>query len=228
MFRMLIIEDEVTIRHGIKAWFSKSKFEIVEAADGRVALELLKNESFDIVLLDLMVPYHDGFEILHYIKNEISHWVPVIMLTARADEEDKILGLNLGADDYVTKPFSNRELEARINAQLRNKKYICGINNHENDFFDVNIKNHTIAKGNKEVLLSSKEMDLLILLIENKDILMEKDKLLQMIWGIESEKNTRTLDTHVSKIRKKLESIGVVDMIETKRSRGYMYTERNV
>ncbi len=228
MYKMLIIEDEPTIRNGIKVWFEKSQFKVFEAEDGKKGIDMLKKQTFDIIILDVMLPYFDGYEILQFIKTNIEEWVPVIMLTARADEEDKILGLNLGADDYVTKPFSNRELEARIKAHLRKKALITSnANEVTSALFKIDLKKYLIKNGSFKVELTRKELELLTILIENKDKMVQKDELIDTIWGYENRSNSRTLDTHISKVRKKLEEIHVHDVIVTKRSIGYMYTEKD-
>lgn len=228
MYRILVVEDEPTIRKGLKVWFEKSQFEVIEAQDGKVAINLLETENFDIVILDVMIPYFDGYEVLQFIHETVKGYLPVIMLTAKADEEDKILGLNLGADDYITKPFSNRELEARIRAHLRRKETFDQIDHSKtlkSSKFVVDFEKYLITNADKSCEMTRKELELLDLLIQNKENFVKKDVLLNKIWGYLDIKKSRSLDIHVSKIRRKLESIGVLDVIVTKRGVGYKYTE---
>ncbi len=223
MTKVLIIEDDLTIRTGLKIWLEKSGFKIIEAADGKVAMDMVKNESFDIVILDVMLPYYDGYEILKTIRQEIKEWVPVIMLTAKSQEDDKILGLELGADDYMVKPFSNRELEARIKANLRKKIVVETEENVATDLFEIDNQKYLLRNGRLTVELTRKEMDLLKVLILHQDEYVEKTVLLEKVWGYLDSEDTRTLDIHISKLRKKLEKIDIKDAIKTKRGVGYTF-----
>ncbi len=223
MTKVLIIEDDLTIRTGLKIWLEKSGFKIIEAADGKVAMDMVKNESFDIVILDVMLPYYDGYEILKTIRQEIKEWVPVIMLTAKSQEDDKILGLELGADDYMVKPFSNRELEARIKANLRKKIVVETEENVATDLFEIDNQKYLLRNGKLTVELTRKEMDLLKVLILHQDEYVEKTVLLEKVWGYLDSEDTRTLDIHISKLRKKLEKIDIKDAIKTKRGVGYTF-----
>ncbi len=223
MTKVLIIEDDLTIRTGLKIWLEKSGFKIIEAADGKVAMDMVKNESFDIVILDVMLPYYDGYEILRTIRQEIKEWVPVIMLTAKSQEDDKILGLELGADDYMVKPFSNRELEARIKANLRKKIVVETEENVATDLFEIDNQKYLLRNGRLTVELTRKEMDLLKVLILHQDEYVEKTVLLEKVWGYLDSEDTRTLDIHISKLRKKLEKIDIKDAIKTKRGVGYTF-----
>ncbi|MGL5021585.1 MAG: response regulator transcription factor [Mycoplasmatales bacterium] len=230
MHRILIVEDEPTIRKGLKVWFEKSQFEVVEAEDGKVAIDLLQKDKFDIVILDVMMPYFNGYEVLQFIHESVNEYLPVIMLTAKADEEDKILGLNLGADDYMTKPFSNRELEARIRAHLRRKETFLESDHSKNlksSMFEIDFQKYLIINGDKTSEITRKELELLDILIQHKENFVTKEFLLDKVWGYLDTKKTRTLDIHVSKIRRKLEDVGVKDVIDTKRGVGYKYTEKS-
>lgn len=230
MYRILIVEDEPTIRKGLKVWFEKSQFEVIEAEDGKVAIELLSTQEFDLAILDVMMPYFNGYEVLQFIHESVESYLPVIMLTAKADEEDKILGLNLGADDYITKPFSNRELEARVRAHLRRKAAFneAGASRTvKSTRFDIDFQKYVIVNGDLSVEVTRKELELLDALIQEKENFVTKEVLLDKVWGYLDTKKTRTLDIHVSKIRKKLEEIEVFDVIDTKRGVGYKYTENN-
>lgn len=228
MTKVLIIEDDLTIRTGLRIWLEKSGFEIIEAEDGRVALDKIKNEKYDIIILDVMLPYHDGYEILTYIRRTLTNWVPVIMLTAKSQEDDKILGLELGADDYMVKPFSNRELEARIKANLR-KKVSNNLNeNVSTNLFEIDSQRYQLKNTDQVIELTRKEMDLLKVLIAHQDEYVMKSFLLETVWGYLNSEDTRTLDIHISKLRKKLEKIGVKDVIKTKRGVGYTFTSSDL
>lgn len=228
MTKVLIIEDDLTIRTGLRIWLEKSGFEIIEAEDGRVALDKIKNEKYDIIILDVMLPYHDGYEILTYIRRTLTNWVPVIMLTAKSQEDDKILGLELGADDYMVKPFSNRELEARIKANLR-KKVSNNLNeNVRTNLFEIDSQRYQLKNTDQVIELTRKEMDLLKVLIAHQDEYVMKSFLLETVWGYLNSEDTRTLDIHISKLRKKLEKIGVKDVIKTKRGVGYTFTSSDL
>ncbi len=224
MTRVLIIEDDLTIRTGLKIWLEKSGFEIIEASDGKMALDKIKTEKYDIIILDVMLPYVDGYEILSHIRRTLTEWVPVIMLTAKSQEDDKILGLELGADDYMVKPFSNRELEARIKANLRKKTTVNLNDNINTNLFEIDNQRYQLKNGDAVIELTRKEMDLLKVLIAHKDEYVMKTFLLETVWGYLNSDDTRTLDIHISKIRKKLEKIGVKDVIKTKRGVGYTFT----
>lgn len=225
MAKVLVVEDEPTIRKGINIWLTRSGYTIEEAEDGQMAMQMIDKNEYNLIILDVMLPYYDGYEVLNYIRTKYTNWVPVIMLTAKNDEDDRILGLNLGADDYMAKPFSNRELEARIGANLR--KFVQDIDEMEIEtkFFSINQKKYLLVNGNDSVELTRKEMDLLKLLIKNKGSFVKKATMLEKVWGYLDSDDTRTLDIHISKLRKKLEKIGVVNVIETKRGIGYGYIE---
>ncbi len=223
MTKVLIIEDDLTIRAGLKIWLEKSGFEILEAEDGKVAMEKIKNETFDIVILDVMLPFHDGYEILTTIRQSIKEWIPVIMLTAKSQEDDKILGLELGADDYMVKPFSNRELEARIKANLRKKVIVETEETVSTSLFEIDNQRYLLQNGEYTVELTRKEMDLLKILILHQGEYVEKSYLLEKVWGYLDSEDTRTLDIHISKLRKKLEKINISNAIKTKRGVGYTF-----
>ncbi len=219
---ILLVEDEPIIRKGIKMWLEKSNFEVEEASDGNIAMEMLEKNKYDLVVLDVMLPVADGFAVLKYLRQELNNWIPVIMLTAKSQEDDKVLGLNLGADDYMVKPFSNRELEARINANLRDQASKKPV---ESTLFEIDERLHVIKRNDLEVECSRKELDLLLTLISYSPEYAPKKYLLENIWGYLGSEETRTLDIHISKLRKKLSSIGVENVIFTKRGVGFAYKE---
>ncbi|WP_373897881.1 response regulator transcription factor [Haloimpatiens sp. FM7315] len=212
MKKILIVEDEEPIRELVKLNLSMVGFDTLEAEDGEKALNLINEEVIDLIVLDIMLPKIDGYELLpHILEKEI----PVILLTAKDSLKDKIKGLNLGADDYITKPFEGMELIARINALLRRT------NKDENvkSFDDVEIyeEKRKVFKNGKEVELTPKEFELLNLLVDNKGIALSREKILEIIWNSEYEGNTRTVDMHIQRLRHKLDT----DKISTVYKIGY-------
>jgi len=199
METILIIEDEEPIRELIKLNLSLFGYKTLEAADGHEGLEYIKNEKFDLVLLDLMLPKLDGFAILPEITKRN---IPVIILTAKDGLKDKVQGLDMGADDYITKPFEAVELLARVKAVLRRS----GKENSVVAFDDIQIllDQHKVFKNGQEVDLTYKEFELLRLLVENKGMVMSREKLLQLVWDYDYEGYTRTVDMHIQRLRNKL------------------------
>lgn len=212
MEKILIIEDEEPIRELIKLNLSLVGYKTLEAGDGYEALEYIKKEELDLVLLDLMLPKLDGFEIL---PKMIEKNIPTIILTAKDGLKDKVKGLDMGADDYITKPFEAIELLARIKAVLRRS----GKENSMISFDNIKIllDQHKVFKDGQEVDLTYKEFELLRLLVENKGIVMSREKLLQLVWDYDYEGNTRTVDMHIQRLRNKLET----DKIKTIYKVGY-------
>lgn len=212
MERILIVEDEDPIRELIKLNLSMAGYELLEAADGNEALEKIKDNKLDLVLLDIMLPRIDGYELLPNITKKD---IPVILLTAKDGLKDKVKGLEMGADDYVTKPFEAVELLARIKAVLRRS----GKEEPKVTFDDIEIflDQHKVFKAGKEIDLTFKEFDLLRLLVENKGMAMSREKLLQLVWDYEYEGNTRTVDMHIQRLRNKLKT----DKIKTVYKVGY-------
>ncbi len=221
MTKILIVEDEPIIRRGIKMWLTKSDFEVDEAADGREAIEKVELYNYDLIVLDVMLPISDGFAVLQHLRQVLKKKTPVIMLTAKAQEDDKILGLNLGADDYMVKPFSNRELEARINANLRRSAIDDEDTITVELGFEIDERQHILRNGDLQVECSRKELDLLLMLIQRSPLYVSKKELLETIWGYLGTEETRTLDIHISKLRKKLSLIDIENVIETKRGVGF-------
>jgi len=208
--KILIVEDEKDIAKMLEYNLKKEGFRTISASDGEDALDLAAREHPDLILLDLMLPGIDGLEVCRTLKKENkTAAVPIIMLTAKAQEADKIVGLELGADDYVTKPFSPRELIARIKAVLRRGKEkeklpgILQIGDLSVDFSKI-----SVSIKNKPIELTSKEFELLKTLIQAKGRVLSRDYLLDTIWGFDHalEIQTRTVDVHVRTLRKKLKS----------------------
>src|SRR4030067_3500062 len=223
--KILIIEDEKDIAELIRHYLEKDKFETLLALDGEKGLELIRRQNPDVVILDLMLPKIDGIEVCKRIRSDSKvSGVPVIMLTAKGDESDRIIGLELGADDYVTKPFSPKELVARIKALLRRvertreKQKVCKFKN-----LTLSLESHEVLVGENQVKLTSKEFWLFDSLIRNKERVLTRDKLLNDIWGYDYYGTTRTVDVHIRRLREKLPCIS--DHIVTVKQLGYKFKE---
>jgi two-component system, OmpR family, alkaline phosphatase synthesis response regulator PhoP len=199
MKKILIVEDEEPIRELIKLHLDMAGYETLEAEDGEKALKLIRTKDIDLVVLDVMLPKLNGYELLPHIT---SKGTPVILLTAKGSMKDKVVGLNAGADDYLIKPFEGIELIARINALLRR----CGKGNRIKTFDDIEIyfEERKVLKGGIEIELTPKEFDLLNFLVDNKGLAISRERLLEVLWDYDFEGNTRTVDMHVQRLRTKL------------------------
>ncbi|MFZ5597080.1 MAG: response regulator transcription factor [Bacillota bacterium] len=230
--KILVIDDEEKIRSIVRLYLSKEGFVIEEAADGNAALEKIKRENFDLVIMDIMMPGMDGLTVCRKIREKSD--LPIIMLTAREEEVDRILGLELGADDYVVKPFSPRELVARVKAILR-RTAASGEYGNSDDAKDVvsypgieiNPKTREIKVEGQPVRLTAKEFSLLLLMAKNYGRAFTRDELLQSVWGYDYYGDTRTVDTHVNRLRDKLASVpGCKNYINTVWGVGYKFEVR--
>ena len=202
--KLLVVDDEDKIREVIKEYAEFSGYEVTEAADGMSAIGLCKLNDYDLIIMDVMMPKLDGFSSVKEIKKIKD--IPVIMLSARGEEYDKLFGFELGIDDYVVKPFSPKELMARVNAVLQRKS---GADNStaqvmKFDGLEVNFAARTISVDGERVNLTPKEYDLLFYLIQNKNIALSRDKLLSDIWGYDFFGDDRTIDTHIKNLRNNL------------------------
>lgn len=204
MRKILIVEDEDRMRELLVDYFAMDGFETFEASDGSKALEIVASESLDLVLLDIMMPGIDGFTVCKRIRSTSA--VPIIIITARTEEEDKILGFELGADDYVTKPFSPKVLVARsknllkrVDGMVGNENGILNIKNIE-----INLMSYEVRIDGEKLNLSPKEYELLLFLVKNKNKVMTREILLDNIWGYDYIGDLRTVDTHIKKLRNKL------------------------
>ena len=215
--RVLIVDDEELIRNVIKEYLILENYEVKEASNGSEAVDLALKENFDIIIMDIMMPKMDGYTACREIKK--SKDVPFLMLSARGEEYDKLIGFDLGIDDYVTKPFSPKELVARIKAITKRK------NNNEKIYQIKGIKMddlaHEVYIDNEEVTLTPKEYDLLKYFIENKNVALSRENLLNNIWGYDFYGDDRTIDTHIKMLRKHLGKYK--DMLLTVRGRGYKF-----
>jgi two-component system, OmpR family, response regulator len=209
MSKILVVEDDRNLLETIKYNLIKEGYETAVAADGAEALEIARNEKPDLIILDIMLPVIDGFEVCRILRKEMT--VPIIILTARTDETDRIIGLDTGADDYVTKPFSLRELLARIRALLRRAK-ITEVKLPEEqalltmDDIIIDLNRHQVMVKEQPVELTAKEYDLLVFLMQNESYVFSREQLLEKVWGYDFAGDTRTVDVHIRWLRQKLES----------------------
>lgn len=199
MQRILIVEDEEAIANLIKVNLTAEGYCCICAYDGKAGADYIEKETFDLILLDIMLPEINGYELLEYVK---PLGTPVIFLTAKGGVDDRIKGLKLGADDYIVKPFQIGELIARVEALLR--RY--GKVNNKLAFADVEIDmvSRTVNKGGKSLDLTMKEFDLLVELIQNKNVALYRERLYEKVWGETYMGDTRTLDSHIQRLRRKL------------------------
>ncbi|MCC6932647.1 MAG: response regulator transcription factor [Deltaproteobacteria bacterium] len=212
MAKLLVIEDEEAVRTGITEILMAEKYEVVACEDGVCGLEKFKTENADLVILDVMMPKMDGFEVLRQIR-AVKSMTPVLMLTAKAAEVDKVVGLEIGADDYLTKPFSMREFLARVKALLRRSAVKAA--NGDAQLAElatltigsvvIDFKSYRAHKGEMEIDLSAKEYDLLKCLASRPDIPVSRNQLLDEVWGYNSYPTTRTVDNFIARLRRKVE-----------------------
>lgn len=214
MTRILIVEDEKPISDLIKMTVEMAEYETVCAFDGEEALKIINSEKFDLAILDIMLPKIDGYTLLSHMKEKN---IPVIMLTAKGNVIDKVRGLDMGAEDYMTKPFESLELIARIKVVLRRNK--DNLNTINFDDIIIDTKKHKVFKEHQEVILTVKEYDLLLMFLENEGLVLSRETLLQKIWDYDFIGNTRTVDMHVKNLRRKLE----LTKIKTVYKVGYMF-----
>lgn len=225
--KILIVEDEKNISKLIKYNLDKADYYCAIVSTGEKALDALKREIFDLVILDIMLPGIDGLEVCREIKQqEKLKSIPVIMLTAKGEEVDRIVGLELGADDYMTKPFSPRELVLRIKAILKRGKPEPGKKELLSaDDITIDIPKHKVTVNNKVIDLTQMEFKLLVTLIERRGRVQTRDRLLSDVWSIDTGVDTRTIDTHIKRLREKLGRPG--RLIETVRGLGYKLKEED-
>lgn len=220
---ILVIEDEEDIRDILIHYIKKEGFKAKEAGSGIDGINMVLSEKIDLIILDLMLPDISGYDICRKLSKEYK--IPIIMLTARNDIVDKILGLELGADDYITKPFDIREVIARVKACLRRMESLVEAN-YENIIkisrdIEINENSREVFKGENVIKLKPKEYDLLLTFAKNRNIVMSRDKLLEKVWGYEFEGDSRTVDVHVQRLRKKLDGESGKPIIETVFGIGY-------
>lgn len=202
MKKILIVEDEKEIRNILKVYLLTAGYEVTESADGEEAMKIFYEKPFDLVILDIMLPKKDGWSICREIKEYSS--VPVIIITARDNENDEVFGFEIGADDYITKPFSNKVFLARVKTVLKNKTIVNNSNEIEVGKLKINDVSHSVSKEGKNLDLAPKEYEILMYFIKNKNIALSREKMLTEIWGYGFVGNDRTIDVHIKNLRKKL------------------------
>ena len=220
--KILIVDDEKNIRNVIKEYAKFDGFETFEAEDGMQAVEMCRNQDFDLIIMDIMMPKLDGYSAVREIRK--TKQIPVIMLSARGEEYDKLFGFELGVDDYVTKPFSPKELLARIRAVMKRSAAPApaGDNNVlKFEGLEINMSGREVLVDGKPVSLTPKEYDLLFYLVRNKGIALSREKLLEEVWGYDFYGDDRTVDTHIKMLRNSLGDYR--KFIVTLRGMGYKF-----
>ena len=219
--KVLIVDDEAGIRDVIKEYCLFENFEVLEAEDGEKSLKIIKNNSdIDIIVLDIMMPKMDGYTTLKELR-KISN-IPVIMLSARSEEYNKLLSFELGVDDYVTKPFSPKELIARIKAVVSRGNNI-NTDKYVYKTLEIDYMGHKVTIDSNEIKLTPKEYELLVLFVKNKSIALSREVLLSKVWGYDFFGDDRTIDTHIKMLRNNLGEYR--NLIKTVRGMGYKYEE---
>ena len=222
MTRILLVEDEEKLARFVELELTHEGYQVEKAFDGRTGLELAEKGGFDLLLLDIMLPGLNGLEVLRRLRKEGSA-VPVIMLTARDAVMDKVTGLDMGADDYVTKPFSIEELLARIRAALRKQT----VQKKEDSLLScadltVDVSRHRVTRGGKEIELTGREFSLLQFFMENKTIVLSRDQLLAKVWGYDYLGETNVVDVYVRYLRGKIDEGFEPKLLQTVRGVGYV------
>ena len=219
---ILVVEDEKRMNELISAYFKKEGYNVIMAFDGAEGLKAFNNNSVDLAILDVMMPYMDGFTLCKKIRE--SNNTPVIILTARGEEDDKLFGYDLGADDYIVKPVSPRVLVAKGKALIKRAapSEKSGDDIHKFGELTINEPSHEVALNGNTIILSPKEYDLLLYFIKNEGIVLTRDKLLDGVWGMDYFGDLRTVDTHVKRLREKL--LDYAYIIQTIRGMGYKFS----
>lgn len=223
---ILIIEDEYSLADAVGETLKGEKYNVCIKTNGEEGENEALTENYDLILLDVMLPGKNGFDILKYLRQEKIK-TPVIMLTAKSEIDDKLNGLEHGADDYITKPFSMRELMARIKAVLKRSNNIEDIETLEYGDLVLDLKNAQLKCNNNEIQISGKELDLLEQLLINKNQVLSKDKLLERIWGYESEAEYNNLAVYITFIRRKLKLLNSKVNVKAVRDLGYRLEIKN-
>lgn len=216
---ILIIEDELRIRFLLRDYFAKEGFNIIEAEDGDLGLKAFESNKVDLILLDIMMPKVDGITVLETIR-EVSN-IPIILLTAKSEEDDKLFAFEVGADDYITKPFSPKVLIAKVKALLKRTSEDDISIAHDFNGLSINKLSHEVKINNEIINLSPKEFELLTYLSDNKGIALSRDIILDKVWGIDYYGDIRTVDTNIKRLREKLKD--KASYIITVRGSGYRF-----
>ena len=221
---IMIVDDESRMRKLVKDFLVQKNYKVIEAENGEVAINIFeeKKEKIDLIILDIMMPKLDGWSVLRQIRQTST--VPVIMLTARGEEQDELFGFELGVDEYISKPFSPKILVARVQALL-NRTKIKKDNKTDYAGIIVNYDGRTVSVEGKDIELSLREYELLIYLLENESIALSREKILNNVWNYDYYGDSRTIDSHIKKIRHKLGKKG--KYIQTIRGIGYKFDSNN-
>lgn len=223
MSRVLIVDDEINIRKVVREYAEFEGYEVSEAENGMDAVNICKNESFDIIIMDVMMPRLDGYSAVKEIHK--SKPIPVIMLSARGEEYDKLFGFEIGVDDYVVKPFSPKELMARVKAVLKRNSASKDSGKNSDRFIfeglEIDISGREVYVNGEKASMTPKEYDLLFYLVRNKNIALTRDKLLEEVWGYDFFGDDRTVDTHIKMLRNSLGEYR--KFIVTLRGMGYKF-----
>lgn len=223
MFKILVVDDEKSIREVIRTYAEFEGHEVVQAVDGLDAIDKVKEEDFDVIVMDIMMPRLDGFSSYKEIK-KIKN-IPVLMLSARSEEYDKLFGFEIGIDDYVTKPFSPKELMARLNVIVNRNNKVEENNTMEFEGLKIDLDGRVVFVDDEIVDLTPKEYDLLVYMVKNKNIALSRDKLLNQVWGYDFYGEDRTVDTHIKMLRNSIKEYR--KFIITVRGVGYKFDTRN-
>ena len=204
MTHILLIEDNEDLAFGLQRTLEAEGYEVTVAADGPAGVESVGRIRPALIILDLMLPGIDGYQVLKAVR-QAKHEMPVLILTARGEEADKVVGFRLGADDYVTKPFGLSELLARVNALLRRTRALSTAEHLSFGAVEINLAAHTVTKNGAKVSLTPKEFELLITLLRRPGVVVSRPALLREVWGHQADVLTRTVDIHIAELRRKLE-----------------------
>jgi len=223
--KILVVEDDANLMETLKYNLCKEGYDVAAAVDGEQAVSVARKEKPNLIILDVMLPKMSGFEVCRILRKEMT--VPILMLTAKADETDKVVGLEIGADDYMTKPFSLKELMARVRAMLRRSQMsviqpATAPSTIKIGDLEVDIARHRASLSGALLELSPKEFDLLTFLAKNKGLVFSREHLLEKVWGYDFPGDTRTVDVHIRWLRQKIENNpGHPEIIVTVRGTGY-------
>lgn len=219
MYKILVVDDEVRMRKLIKDYFKREGFEVSEADNGITALDTFRKGSFDLIILDIMMPFMDGYAVCKEIRKKSS--IPIIFLTAKSEDEDKLTGYSLEADDYMTKPFSPKILVAKAKAIIKRNIGLSDNNKIIINGIEIDEASYRVTVNGEEITLSKKEYEILLYFLKNKNIVLTRENLIENIWGYDFEGEIRTVDTLVKRLREKL--LDKADMIVTVRGVGYKF-----
>ena len=210
--KILIVEDETVLRETLTYNLTKQGYRVESAQDGKAAIDAARGDDFDLILLDIMLPVMDGFEVCRILRQEMT--VPILMLTARDDEIDRVIGLEIGADDYLTKPFSMRELQARVKALIRRVQMdhadaqAAGEQDHEVLVFEnlaIDPDRREVLLDDRVIVLKPKEFELLLFLARNRGRVLSRETIVEQVWGWKYDVGSRTVDVHIRWLREKIE-----------------------